>query len=158
MILRCSDVVLVILFFLLRFVDASCKKNKITSGHFLCVVVGLAFSCVGLFFPFGSLSSDVVVVLTLMFRSPDVACRSCLLPPLVAATHQDLRDLSDSRWGVSCQGKKVTTVLAIRMGNKGEGGSPPGEQTPRKRGSPKTQKVCFKGNTDARESVPRRGS
>ena len=40
----------------------------------------------------------------------------------------------------------------------GEGGSPPGEQTPRKRGSPKTQKVGFKSNTDVREILLRRGS
>ena len=53
---------------------------------------------------------------------------------------------------------KVTTVLAIRVGNMGEGGSPPGEQIPRKRGSPKTQKVGFKSNTDVREILLRRGS
>ena len=52
---------------------------------------------------------------------------------------------------------KVAGVLAIRVGNVGEGGSPPGEQTPRKRGSPKTQKVGFKSNTDVREIVLRRG-
>ena len=36
---------------------------------------------------------------------------------------------------------KVTAVLAIRVGYKGEGGSPLGGTEAMRRGSPKTQKV-----------------